>query len=342
MSSLVGIIGEKPSLYSKSPAMWNAAFKALNIDAAYKPFDVPAGTLGTFVQSLKKNSSLKGFNVTMPYKVEIVSMLDRIDPVAEEIGAVNTVVRSKDGKLTGFNTDGQGVIDSLMKPWPGQALPFFPQLKGMTVFMIGAGGAARAAAFYLSRAIGASGRLMIFNRDARKSTQLTDEINQTFLNATAVPANQLSEVAKQANLIVNTTTVGQAGITKLRDGMATNLEPYSPLAASEPTPLHWDDFADTDSFLKNWFHVNAENIRANEQISMALMLSIPAATAFFDLIYAPSETRLLAQARESGKRTLNGARMIVWQAVDAFVNKIMLVDPPLNARVFDAMAAASV
>lgn len=105
MKQLYGVIGN-PIGHSLSPVMHNDAFEHLNMDAHYHAFLVKEEVLGEAVRGLKA-LGISGFNVTTPHKVAIMDYLDEIDPLAKQIGAVNTVVH-KDGKLIGYNTDGIG------------------------------------------------------------------------------------------------------------------------------------------------------------------------------------------------------------------------------------------
>lgn len=133
-----GIIGD-PVGHSLSPAMHNAAFQLRRINAIYVPFLVR--DLRDFVGAVAP-LGIAGFSITLPHKQPIMRYLDRCDPVAAQIGAVNTVaVRA--GKLYGYNTDCIGVL---------RALEPHILLRGSRVLIVGAGGAARAAAFALARA----------------------------------------------------------------------------------------------------------------------------------------------------------------------------------------------
>ena len=94
------IIGESPSKGAKSPILWNAAFKDLGIDAVMHPFDVTSDNLPGLVDSLRQDKAYIGGAVTMPYKVDLVDLLDEIEPEAQSIGAINCIYR-QDDKLVG-------------------------------------------------------------------------------------------------------------------------------------------------------------------------------------------------------------------------------------------------
>lgn len=134
-----GVVGS-PALHSLSPALHNAAFAEKKINAVYLPFEVTG--LKDFLSCVREYG-LAGFSVTAPHKEKILKHLDSIDPIAAMIGAVNTVVVGKGGKLEGYNTDYVGVLRVLARTLP---------LECSQVLIVGAGGSARACAFALATA----------------------------------------------------------------------------------------------------------------------------------------------------------------------------------------------
>ena len=105
-----GIIGD-PIEHTMSPAMHNAAFKILGLDYVYVPFKVKSLELKKAIEGIR-GLNIRGLNVTIPHKVAVMQFLDRIDPLAEKIGAVNTIVNDG-GILTGYNTDATGFLQTL-------------------------------------------------------------------------------------------------------------------------------------------------------------------------------------------------------------------------------------
>ena len=312
--ALAGIIGDGPSHYSKSPALWSAAFGHLGIDAHYLPFDVDDAHLGELLRVLTDSAQFLGFNVTVPHKVRVIDYLDELDAGAARIQAVNTVVRSATGKLTGYNTDGEGFIDSLLLPTPEHPQGFMPSLDGVDVLLLGAGGSARAVAFHVSDHIG-TGKLIISNRTIAHAQSLAGEMAKLGRQTIAVNQSDVAIWAAKAGLIINTTTKGQGGVRKVSNGMATMLAPYSALAPAQP-PLLPENLG--DGFERQWRAAAANDIEANNRSSETLAAAIPAATRFYDLVYHPEETVFLRHGRESGHRTMNGKSMIICQAVIAF------------------------
>ena len=231
---IAGIIGDGPSHYSKSPALWNAGFGHFGINTVYLPFDVTASCLRDLVSVLRNCDRFMGMNVTVPHKVRIMELLDELDPCSQRIRAVNTVVRTSAGRLLGFNTDGEGFIQSISMPQPGQLQPFMQSLTGRNVLLLGAGGSARAVAFHLSDHL-KNGRLVISNRTLAHAVALAGEVQKLGCNALAISEAEVAVWAPKVSLIVNSTTKGQGGLARRLSNEVTYLEPFSSLApASTP------------------------------------------------------------------------------------------------------------
>jgi len=202
-TKVLGIIGH-PVAHSLSPLMQNAALKALGLDYIYVPFAVEPQNLTVAVKGLRA-LGIHGFNVTIPHKTAIIPLLDRVSPEAELSGAVNTVCR-EDGLLVGYNTDGIGFIKSLVDD-----LGFNPD--GATVLILGAGGAARGAVAALCGA-GVT-KIVVANRTRDKGEALVDTFRGRYSHVKFALSSQetgeLHEHLREANLIVNTTSVGMNG-----------------------------------------------------------------------------------------------------------------------------------
>ena len=175
--SLTGVIGDAPSHYSKSPRLWNAAFQRLGLNAIYLPFDVGRERLGDLLKALREWDGFLGANVTVPHKVAVLDFLDSVDADARRIQAVNTIVRAADGKLLGYNTDGIGFVDSILRRQPDRPASFVSSLRALNVLLMGAGGSARAAAFHLADEM-VGGKLLLCNRTTEHALSLADELQQ--------------------------------------------------------------------------------------------------------------------------------------------------------------------
>ncbi len=109
-TKVCGVIGD-PIEHTMSPVMHNAAFNQLGIGYAYVPFLVKKEELGAAIAGMRA-LNIKGLNVTIPHKVAVIPLLDKIDVLAEKIGAVNTIVND-DGILKGYNTDATGFLEAI-------------------------------------------------------------------------------------------------------------------------------------------------------------------------------------------------------------------------------------
>jgi shikimate dehydrogenase len=320
---IAGVIGAAPSRYSRSPALWNAAFADLSIEARYVPLDVESARLNDLAAVFRDCERLLGVNVTVPHKLAIIDFLDELDPEAARVQAVNTVVRSPDGRLVGYNTDGAGFVASILEPQPGQAKSFVASLSGADVLLLGAGGSARAVAFHVSPLLG-GGKLTICNRTVEHALALAAEIRAAGYNAEAIGENELPRWAARVMLIVNSTTKGQGG--------AFSLEPYSALAPARPSRARQPGNGGV-VFAAAEEPTDLAGIKVNNAASLALASTIPQSVGFYDLIYHPEETVFLRHGRDTGHRTMNGKAMIVCQAAIAFCTRICRAE--LQARELD-------
>lgn len=198
MTLHAGIFGY-PIRHSISPAMHNAAFESAGIDAVYEAWETAPEDLGDGVGALRSKDYL-GANVTVPHKQAVMEHLDDIDSLATRIGAVNTIV-NQNGRLLGSNTDALGFINSL-KNEAGV------NVSGLNVVLIGAGGAARAAAYALSDA--QAGELTIANRTVERAESLATELRKTGAETVSygISDPDFLSACERADLIVNSTSVG--------------------------------------------------------------------------------------------------------------------------------------
>jgi shikimate dehydrogenase len=198
----VGLIGY-PVAHSRSPHMHNAAFREIGFDAEYALWETPPGTLAQRVASLRVSDML-GANVTIPYKEDIVPLLDECDTLARRIGAVNTIV-NRNGKLTGYNTDAPGLMRALAD-CPGS--PFDARDKETVI--LGTGGAARAAAVGMIDAGAQS--VSILGRDQARIDAVLRHVRFTApdksIRGTLLNSAEANESLHGADLVINATSVG--------------------------------------------------------------------------------------------------------------------------------------
>jgi len=215
-TKLCGLIGD-PVEHTMSPAMHNAAFARMGLDFVYVPFRVKPEDLTQAVAGMKA-FNIRGLNVTIPHKVAIIPLLDELDPLAERIGAVNTVVNDG-GVLQGFNTDAIGFLEALMQRGV--------EPKGKKVVVLGAGGAGRAASFVLAER---GAQLLILNRrqELGWAEELAEQLTQAFgkeVRAMELTDGNLAQALEGAYILVNATSVGMTPNTDETPSGADMLKP---------------------------------------------------------------------------------------------------------------------
>jgi len=200
-TKICGVIGD-PIEHTMSPVMHNAAFKKLGLDYIYIPFRVRAEELAQAVDGIRA-LNIRGLNVTIPHKVAIIPMLDGLDPVAEKIGAVNTIVNN-DGNLRGYNTDASGFLRALLE---GGGEP-----EGKNIVILGAGGASRAISYILAEK---GAHLTILNRQleldwAEVIAELILEDFEMEVRVLELGFENLAAALAGADILINATSVGMS------------------------------------------------------------------------------------------------------------------------------------
>ncbi len=199
-TEVYALIGD-PVSHSRSPQLFNALFEEHNLNAIYIPVRmVQTSTLPRLIQDI----DLEGASVTIPHKRAVIPYLDAMNPYAEQIGAVNTIARVN-SRLEGYNTDAQAALESILNNWPGDDVSPDQEkpLEGKSVFLIGAGGAARAVATAL---INAGADLSITNRTEERGRDLSEEFEARF-----VKWEDRADV-ESPDLLVNATSAGMEPI----------------------------------------------------------------------------------------------------------------------------------
>ncbi len=204
-TKLVGVLGF-PVSHSLSPRMQNAAFAAMGLDMVYLPLPVGPDMLEAAIEGIRAMNFL-GANVTIPHKIAVVTLLDRLDQSAALSGAVNTIV-NRDGALEGHNTDGTGFIRAL----EAVSSPNYPET---SVLLIGAGGAARSVA--LALADKGIRSLTILNRSLEHARDLGEILGRA---CPRLPVKILSfedetnGLPKDNMMVINATSLGMEGNLK--------------------------------------------------------------------------------------------------------------------------------
>ena len=196
-TNVLCVIGH-PIEHSMSPIMHNAALKDLSLDYVYLAFNILQNDLKKAVLGFKM-FSIKGINVTLPYKEKIIPYLDKIDPLAEKIGAVNTI--KNEGKyLIGKNTDASGAKKALLDAGC--------EITGKKALILGAGGAAKAVSFAISEDLDA---VYIANRTEKRAIKLAKDLtNKTMIKAVGknMSINTLKNLVNDVDILINTTPLG--------------------------------------------------------------------------------------------------------------------------------------
>jgi shikimate dehydrogenase len=246
-TELYGVIGN-PVHHSLSPAIHNRAFRQLGWNAVYLAFEVK--DLEEALRGIR-GLGVRGVSVTIPFKTAVVPLLDKVEALARKIGAVNTIV-NQGGKLIGYNTD----CDAALK-----ALEEKMNLRGKTIVLVGAGGAARAIGFGLKEK---DCHLIVVNR-SKKGERLSKELGCEYLPLSSLVKMKAGEL--EADVIINATSLGMY-----------------PREGETPIPK---------GLLKKRMMV-------------------------MDIVYQPSRTKLLQEAKQRGCVTVNGLEMLMRQAAAQF------------------------
>lgn len=203
---LLGLIGGN-IMNSLAPTLQEDALRSLGLRGHYHlmDLDVPPQRRLEDVFAAVKQVGFTGINVTFPCKQTVMPLLDAISDEARQIGAVNTVTFSDDGRATGHNTDRSGFRRSLETTFGANAL------EGQPIALVGAGGAGRACAFALMD-LGA-GRINVHDIDQARARSLAADIARAFGTERSRPSDDLETTIRGAKGIVNATPVGMAGIS---------------------------------------------------------------------------------------------------------------------------------
>lgn len=192
--TLLYCIFGNPVRHSLSPVIHNLSFTEKNINAVYLAFEPES--IGDSIKAMRA-LRIAGASVTIPFKIDAVNYLDELDPLAEQIGSINTI-HNIDGKLKGYNTDGYGAIASLKENGI--------TIKGSSFIIIGNGGSARSIGFTLLRE---GGRIVLAGRNKERVDALKSDLEKTGHNVESVLLDKLDRAAmNENNVIINTTPIG--------------------------------------------------------------------------------------------------------------------------------------
>src|SRR4030042_3854991 len=199
-TKIIGIIGKNIE-NSLSPLIHNQIILKHSLNFCYLPFQVEDTNLAIAIQGTKA-LNIRGVNITFPYKVKVIKLLDQVEESAQKVGAVNTIVNNK-GILSGYNTDVIGFKKSLQED--GEFA-----IKGEKAIILGAGGAARAVVYALLEE--GIEEICIFNRTTDKAEKIKQDLLTFFprsnVNIFPLEKERLKDKIEEAHLLVNATSLG--------------------------------------------------------------------------------------------------------------------------------------
>ena len=280
-----GVVGY-PVAHSLSPAMHQAAFRALNLDAQYLAFEIPPDRLIEGLEILEKAGVL-GLNLTLPHKQKVLPWLSEISLEASQIGAANTL-KLNSGKRLGFNTDGKGFSQAIKES-------FSQSLSDLHILIVGTGGAGRAIAF--QSAFEGCRQLLLANRTLEKAQSLVKELRAVFfgdmplesplkIEALSLDSENFVKKIENIDLIVNATSLG------LKSEEALPL----PIHFIKPNHLVFDAIYQATPFLQAAQKVGAKTANGLD------MLLYQGALAFEIWFSQPAPVEVMRQALASANR----------------------------------------
>ncbi len=195
-----GVIG-KPVGHSLSPAIHNAAFRALGLNFVYLAWQVD--TIGDAVKGLRALGNFRGASVTIPHKVAAMQFLDHVEATAKRIGAINTIMADK-GELSGYNTDATGALRALREGGV--------ELKGRRIVVLGSGGAARAIAVALAADSGVENLTLLGIEDSERARLAQDirSVGGATVEDSHLDEAALRRVLPDSHVLIHCTPVGMS------------------------------------------------------------------------------------------------------------------------------------
>ena len=272
---------------ARTAAMWNAVYRECRLSLGNIMVIGDPKRAAEILAAFRQDEKYRGGGAGVGFKDGSLPYLDEIEPKAKAIGAVNFFLKTAQGKLRGYNTDGLGFAQSLAERYGRRN----EQLAGKKIVVLGAGGAGKAVGFALAER---GARLVIINRTVEKAQTLAETISGFFRlqgesKARFGGESRIIAEVRDAEAVVNVTTKGSVGI----------LEPYSALAAID-------------------LPATEENVRKNHRAASEALARLPKQAIVSDIVLVQQTTVMLEQARLAGFEILDGVPMVVNQGVEAF------------------------
>ncbi len=269
---------------AKTATMWNATYQKFGLKTGNNMLVGNPEYTREILEVLKRDPKYLGGGAGVGFKDEVFKYLEELDPLAKSIGSVNFILKTPEGKLCGYNTDGTGYAMSLEGIFKSKN----EELAGKKALMLGAGGTGNSIAFALAEK---GMNVVILNRTVSKAEELAKRINAHFGKELARSGNE-EETEKEisdAAAIINVSTKGASGATEEYSALAPAILPATP-----------------------------ENILKNLERADQLFKKIPAGTVLSDIVLTNNGTPFLNAAKAAGFETLDGIPMVVNQGVEAF------------------------
>ena len=290
-TNVIGLIGN-PVEHTLSPVIHNGIGKQMGISSVYVPFLVEKEGLSSAVAGAYE-LNIKGLNVTVPHKNDVMESLVEIDEAARQIGAVNTLVRldEKHG-YKGYNTDMLGLRRQIREDGIS--------LKGEVVVILGAGGAAKAVV-YMCLLEGAK-KIFLLNRTVEKAEQIADSMNRAYVEGKIVKSRG-----------------DENGIAE-----SGNTESYNGNAQKEETvviPMQLSDYTQILETEDNLVVFQATSIGLSPNVNQVVLDDVKfyrKVKVGVDLIYNPAVTKFMQLVSEHGGKAYNALKMLLYQGVIAY------------------------
>lgn len=272
---------------AKTAVMWNAVYRELGLPVGNVMLVGDPGRAEEIFAAMRQDEKYLGGGAGVGFKDKSLPHLDRVEPKAKAIGAINFILKTAEGKLKGYNTDGLGYAQSLADVFARRQ----EALEGKKVVVLGAGGTSNAVAFALAER---KARLVILNRTAEKAEDLAKAINRFYHLTGQDQVLAGREIftrleVRDADAVVNVSTKGSAG----------ELRGYSALAPAK-------------------LPATEENLQQNREAAEEILKLIPRHAIVSDIVLVNGPTVMLEQARNAGLEILDGVPMVINQAVMAF------------------------
>ena len=281
-TNLCGLIGN-PVRHTLSPLIHNSLAEITGINMVYVPFEVAEGDVSDAVKGALA-LGVRGLNVTIPYKSEVIPCLEDIDSLAKGIGAVNTLVRTPNGGFKGYNTDMTGLYHSMQDEGV--------ELEGRTVVILGAGGVARPAAF-LCASKGAK-KVYILNRTYERAMDVAREVNRALFDLS------------REDLVT-------------ADGINAEGDPLD--IPEIVVPMKIEDYRDLYEEKEKFITLQCTSVGLFPDVNSAIIEDsefYEHISVGIDMVYRPLETKFMKLTAEAGAKAVSGLKMLLYQAIDAY------------------------